>query len=222
MVRENVESVRRRIIRAAESAGRDPSGVCLIAVTKTVSADKIGEAIACGVLDLGENRVQEAQAKQQEISAAGLRWHLIGHLQKNKAKFAAELFDQIHSLDSVELLEILERIAPRPLDILIQVNISGEATKQGISPEKAAFFAERLIQCKNLRWTGLMTIAPYSDDPEAARPVFRALRQLRDSLQQKYGRPLGLSMGMSGDFEAAVQEGSTAVRVGSAIFGERK
>ncbi len=220
MVRNKIESVRRRIVQAAESAGRDPAGVRLIAVTKTVPVDRIKEAIACGITEIGENRVQEAQAKRLEIGPA-VRWHLIGHLQKNKTKFAIELFDQIQSLDSVELLELLERAAQRPLDTLIQVNISGEKTKQGVAQDQVELLADRLTQCKHLRWTGLMTIAPYSNDPEAARPVFRALRQLRDSLQQKYSRPLGLSMGMSGDFETAVQEGATAVRVGSAIFGER-
>jgi pyridoxal phosphate enzyme (YggS family) len=221
MVCEKIESVRRRMARAAESAGRDPSGVRLIAVTKTVAVGAIREAVACGITEIGENRVQEAQAKKPEIGSA-VCWHLIGHLQKNKAKFAVELFDQIHSLDSVELLEILERTAQKPLDILIQVNVSGEVTKQGVAPNQVALLADRLVQCKKLRWTGLMTMAPYSADPETARPVFRALRELRDSLQQQYRRPLGLSMGMSGDFEVAIQEGAGWVRVGSAIFGERE
>ena len=217
MIAENLRRVRERIDAAARSAGRDPSEVRLICVTKGITAQRIREAVAAGVREIGENRVQEAEEKRWDLGP-GLKWHLIGRLQSNKAKLAAQLFDVIHSADSLDLVEELEKRAGRKLEVLIQVNVSGEATKGGCRPEEAAKLAEAVLKCKNLRWSGLMTMAPYSEDPESARPVFRKLRELRDKL----GNPkLDLSMGMSGDFEAAVREGATMVRVGTAIFGER-
>lgn len=216
MVKDNLDRVRERVSQAARAAGRDPADVRLICVTKGVSVERIREAVAAGVREIGENRVQEAQEKKEKVS--DLRWHLIGRLQRNKAKLAVELFDVIHSVDSLELLEELEKRADRKLEVLIQVNVSGEATKGGCRPEEAEVLAEAALKGKNLRWSGLMTMAPYGEDPEAARPVFRKLRELRDRLQTRFGVKLDLSMGMSGDFETAVQEGATMVRVGTAIF----
>ncbi len=219
VVGQNLERVRERIAAAACSAGRDPSGVRLICVTKGIPVERIREAVAAGIREIGENRVQEAQEKQPALGR-DLRWHMIGRLQRNKAKFAVELFDVIHSVDSLELIEALERFE-RGMDLLIQVNVSGEAAKGGCRPEKAAALAEVILKTKHLRWTGLMTMAPFSQNPEGARPFFRKLRELRDQLEERFGRKLDLSMGMSGDFEVAVQEGATMVRIGTAIFGER-
>ena len=220
MVGEKLEQVRQRIAEAARRAGRDPSGVRLIGVTKGVPVERIREAIACGMSEIGENRVQEAALKQSEIGRK-VRWHLIGHLQRNKAKMAAELFDVIHSVDSLELVERLGSLA-HPSEVLIQVNISGEATKHGCWPEEAEKLAEAVMKTKYLKWVGLMTMAPYSENPEDSRPVFRQLRQFRDQLQKRFSNAplqLGLSMGMSQDFEVAVEEGATMVRIGTAIFG---
>jgi len=211
--------VRERIVAAARSAGRDPAEVRLICVTKGVPVERIREALAAGVQEIGENRVQEAERKHLELGA-GLRWHLIGQLQRNKAKHAAGLFDTIHSVDSPELIQALEK-QERKLEILIEVNVSGEASKGGCRPEEAALLAAAVRKAEHLQWTGLMTMAPYSENPEDARPVFRRLRELRDRLEKEFGLKLGLSMGMSGDFEPAVQEGATLVRIGTAIFGER-
>ena len=232
MVKENWDRVRERVSQAARAAGRDPLEIRLICVTKGVPVERIREAVAAGVREIGENRVQEAQEKRVLLGTVPfgdsplLRWHLIGRLQRNKAKLASQLFDAIHSVDSLDLVEELEkqlmlRQAQHErgaLEVLIQVNISGEATKGGCRPEEAEALAEAAMKGKNLRWSGLMTMAPYSEDPEAARPVFRQLRELRDRLQARFGVKLGLSMGMSGDFETAVQEGATLVRVGTAIF----
>ncbi len=234
MVAEAVERVRRRIAEAARRAGRDPGGVRLVCVTKGVAGPSIEEAIAAGATDLGENRVQEAAAKRAELGTryaapgTGLRWHMIGHLQRNKAKLAAEMFDVVHSADSPELIHALDRAASeRSLELLIEVNISGEAAKHGCRPEEARRLAEEILRSRNLRWSGLMTMAPFSRDPEDSRSHFRKLRELRDKLQRELAgsRPggqagaLGLSMGMSGDFEVAVEEGATMVRIGTAIFG---
>ena len=239
MIGENLRRVRERIAAAARSAGRDPAGIRLICVTKGVSIERVREAAEAGGLEIGENRVQEAQEKQENMSTGykvpgtlpPVRWHLIGRLQRNKAKTAARLFDVIHSVDSAELIGTLEKEGTlrqaqheRPLEILIQVNVSGQATQGGCRPEEVEGLAEAILNSKNLKWTGLMTLAPYNRNPEEARPVFRRLREIRDHLEERFdeGHRLHLSMGMSGDFEAAVQEGATMVRIGTAIFGERK
>ena len=216
----------------------------LIGVTKGVAAAQVQEAIACGLTDLGENRVQEARAKQQalgfKLQASGssvqpvacslqpVRWHLIGHLQRNKAKHAVEFFDVIHSIDSVELATALQHQALQrrtTVDVLIQVNVSGEATKFGCRPQDIPALAEMLSRSEMVSLSGLMTIAPFADDPEAARPYFRRLRELRDELTANLRFPLDrlkLSMGMSGDFEVAIEEGTDIVRIGTAIFGARE
>ena len=230
MIEENLRRIRERIAVAARAAGRDPSEIRLLCVTKGVPVERIREAVAAGVREIGENRVQEAQRKKENMSTGykvpgtpglPLRWHLIGRLQRNKAKLAVELFDCIHSVDSVQLVEALAQ-GDRRLEVLIQVNVSGEAAKGGCRPEEAQALAAAVLKAKNLKWAGLMTMAPYSENPEEARPVFRGLRELRDRLGERFGLRLDLSMGMSGDFETAVQEGATMVRVGAAIFGERR
>lgn len=242
-LRDQLDLVRRRIQAAARRCGRPAEAVTLVGVTKGMPADVIRQAVALGVADLGENRVQEAQAKQialgWELGAQGLgpqpsapspqpvRWHLIGHLQRNKAKLAAELFDVVHSVDSLALIDTLSRqthARPQPLEVLIQVNVSGEPAKFGCRPEEAAGLTRAVQQAKPLTLRGFMTLAPFSERPEDARPHFRRLRQLRDdvlaacSLPPEAGR---LSMGMSHDFEVAIEEGADLVRIGTALFGPR-
>ena len=220
-----MDEVRRRIAGAASRSGRNPLEIRLIGVTKTLSAAVAREAVDLGLEDLGENRIQEARDKVPDVGREAARWHLIGHLQRNKAGKAVELFDWIHSLDSEEVAEAVSRRAAAagvvPY-VLLEVNVSGEASKHGVSPGDAPRVAERVAALQGIEFAGFMTIAPYSDRAEDARPHFAALRELRDSLQSRLGRPLPhLSMGMSGDFEIAVEEGSTMVRVGTALFGPR-
>ncbi|HMQ31216.1 MAG TPA: YggS family pyridoxal phosphate-dependent enzyme [Chloroflexaceae bacterium] len=235
-VAERLARVRERIAMAAARAGRNPAAITLVAVTKTHPPALIAEAVAAGATDLGENRVQEAAAKIPALAGAlSPRWHLIGHLQRNKARPAAELFDLIHSVDSLRLAEALARHAApdRRLPVLLQVNVSGEASKEGFDlpggpANRAGLDAllpavEGILALPGLEVRGLMTIAPIGPTPEAARPTFAALRELRDELARRYASALWgeLSMGMTDDFEAAIAEGATIVRVGRAIFGER-
>lgn len=226
MLHDQLAGVRRRIQQACQRCARDPQSVRLIGVTKGVSLEIIREAVSLGLTELGENRVQETRQKQMALgSEFWARWHLIGHLQRNKAKDAVELFDVIHSVDSLAVAEAIERhaaIRSRRIDVLIQVNVSEEVTKFGCKPDDAPALAKAIGQLPQLALTGLMTLAPFSDDPEQARPHFRRLRELRDELQQQLiDAPLFLSMGMSQDFEVAIEEGADLVRVGTAIFGAR-
>jgi pyridoxal phosphate enzyme (YggS family) len=224
-VAQNLEEVRGAIADAARRAGRDPSAVRLVAVSKTVDLDRIRAAMDAGQDLFGENYLQEARDK---IAALGRRvgWHLVGHLQSNKAKGAVELFDLIHAVDRLKLAEALDAAAARlgkVQDVLIQVNQGGEATKSGVAPEAAPALLQEVARLPHLRVLGLMTMPPWLPDPEAVRPYFRDLRELRDHLRGLTGLPLTeLSMGMSGDFAVAVEEGATLVRVGTAIFGERR
>jgi len=221
-VSDNLKTVEARICAACENAGRDRKDVRLIAVSKRKPAEAVLEAAAAGQILFGENRVQEAQAKIPQCPP-NLHWHLIGHLQSNKAKFAASgLFRMIHSVDSEKLLHALDAHAAVPLPVLLQVNISGEGSKSGCAPEEAASLIEIANKCSQVEVHGLMTIPPFTPDPEKARAHFSNLRKLRDELQQSTGTPLPeLSMGMSNDFEIAIEEGSTFVRVGTSIFGSR-
>lgn len=221
----------------ARQAGRDPAEITLVAVTKTHPPELVAEVIAAGAGDLGENRVQEAAIKIPALAAKGHspRWHLIGHLQRNKARLAAQLFQLVHSVDSLRLAEALARqVAPgRRLPILLQVNVSGESSKEGFDlpggPQNQGGLdallpeVEAILALPQLEVRGLMTIAPLVEAPERARPTFEALRLLRDELARRYPPALWqeLSMGMTDDFEAAIAEGATIVRVGRAIFGER-
>ncbi len=221
----NLRQVRERIARAAERAGRDPAEVTLVAVTKTVPVEVIRLAYDLGLRDFGENRVEEALPKARELPS-DIRWHCIGHVQRRKARLAVELSHLLHSVDSVRLAERLQRFCEdldRDLPILLEVNISGEETKYGFRPEEVAGAIPEIAACGRLHIQGLMTIAPLVADPEEARPCFRALREMRDALAAQYP-DLGwqhLSMGMTGDFEVAVEEGATLVRIGQALFGPR-
>ncbi len=220
----NLEEVHRRINAAAHRARRDPAGVRLVAVSKKVDLERLRLAVAAGHHLFGENYVQEAKGKITALGP-GLSWHLVGHLQTNKAKEAVALFDLIHTVDRLKLAQALDKAAAgagRTQEVLIQVNLAGEETKSGAAPEAVPDLLREVARLPCLRATGLMTMPPWFADPEAVRPYFRALRELRDRLQQATGLTLPeLSMGMSGDYEVAVEEGATLVRVGTAIFGER-
>jgi len=215
-----VARVRARLAAAASRSGRKSEDITLVAVTKGVSLERIREAVAAGIADLGESRVQEAAPKIAALGAP-VRWHLVGHLQRNKAARAAALFEVIHSVDSAAVLAALGRRAPRPLDVLLQVKLAGEGGRHGVPAEALAALARQAVGLPGVRIVGLMTIAPPSRDPEAVRGVFRRLRELRGELGRLIGPLPHLSMGMSDDFEVAVEEGATMVRIGRAIFGPR-
>ena len=225
---DKIKDTYRKISSAAIRSGRNPFDVKLIAVTKTVDAGRIKEAIGLGLRVFGENRVQEAKEKISSLSChvadCKLEWHMIGHLQKNKARAAVRLFDVIHSVDSAGLAEELNACAVREGKIqrvLIEVKLSGEETKYGISKKDLMDFIKVVSGMKNLKLEGLMTLPPF-DEPESARPFFRELRELRDKAESHgYGLP-ELSMGMTNDFESAILEGATMVRIGTGIFGERR
>ncbi len=218
-----VARVRARIAEAAARRGRRPEEVTLLAVTKGVDLGPIRDAVACGITDIGENRVQEAAPKVAALGPVA-RWHMVGHLQRNKVKTATSLFKVIQSLDSQRLAAEISRQVIAPIDVLVQVNVAGEAQKYGIPPEAVPPTVAAVTALSGIRVVGLMTIAPLTEDPETVRPIFRRLRELRDALApvRSAHHPLReLSMGMSEDFEVAVEEGATLVRIGRAIFGER-
>jgi pyridoxal phosphate enzyme (YggS family) len=223
-IRENLLRVMERIEKAAQRVGRDPKEIRLVAVSKTVEAARVKEAIEAGVSILGENYVQEAQKKIEEIGKP-VAWHFIGHLQSNKAKYAVRLFDMIHSIDSLTLAEELNRRAEQVgqvTKVMIEVNISGEATKFGTDEGLLFGIARGILNLGNLSLEGLMTMPPYFDSPEMSRPYYIKLRDLKEKMVKEGISLKELSMGMSNDFEIAVEEGATYVRVGTAIFGERK
>ncbi len=223
-IAHHLAAVREQIASAAAHAGRDPATVRLVAVSKTHPAEAVAAAAATGQRIFGESRVQEARDKIPACPP-GLDWHFIGHLQKNKVRQALPLFTFFHSIDSAPLAQAIDRIAGetgKPVEGLLEVNISGEETKHGFNPEQLRSEFAALARLPHLHIRGLMTMAPYSDNPEDARPVFRALRELRDELRAGHNDPLPeLSMGMSGDFVPAIEEGATLVRIGSSIFGAR-
>ena len=222
-IEERLAAVRRRIETAAARSGRPGSAVTLVAVSKTMPAAAIREAVSAGVKILGENRVQEAREKIEALPGAA-EWHLIGHLQTNKAKLAVGLFDCIHSLDSVRLAQELGRHAEeagRPLRCLVEVNVGEEAQKSGVDAAEVRPLLEAARRLPHLSVQGLMTIPPFLPDPESVRPFFRRLRDLRDRLESEGWTLPDLSMGMSHDFEVAIEEGATLVRIGTAIFGSR-
>lgn len=213
----NIRSVREQIFRAAERAGRDPESVTLMAVTKGVGADAIKEAVDEGILDLGENRVQEASEKLPDLFAAGrVRRHMIGHLQTNKVKPAVSLFDEVHSVDSLRLAQKINEEAQKAgkiVPVYLEINVSGETSKYGLVPGTIPDVLSSVRELSSIKVVGLMTMAPYSADPQDSRPYFRALAGLASSAGLS-----GLSMGMSGDFIVAIEEGATIIRVGRAIF----
>lgn len=227
-IRERLALVRQRIARAAQRAGRQAKNVTLIAVSKTFDSVIVRQAIDAGARDLGENRVQEAVSKIEQVGRANIRWHLIGHLQSNKAQQAVETFDVIHTVDSRRLVERLDRYAGeakrRPV-VLLQVDLAREPTKSGADEAELPAIVEALDSAHNLDFKGLMVLPPFFDSPEQTRGYFRRLRELLESFNSNRAperRLTELSMGMSHDFEVAIEEGSTMVRVGTAIFGERK
>ncbi len=223
---ENLAHVRARIVEAAQRVGRDPAEVTLVAVSKTKPLELVEMAYNLGVTDFGENRVQEALPKIEHFHPQGLHWHLIGHLQSNKAGKVVGPFSCIHSVDSLHLAQVLSRHAQEQgisLSILLQVNVAGEISKEGISPTEARTVAKQIAALPSLQIEGLMTVAPLVSNPEEVRPVFRELRLLRDHLHDEIpaGSWTQLSMGMTDDYAIAIEEGATLVRVGRAIFGQR-
>ncbi|MEA2205367.1 MAG: dependent protein [Blastocatellia bacterium] len=220
--------MRLQIASAVERSKRAPEDVTLVVVTKTHPPGIVKNAIAAGVTDLGENRIQEADEKIAAVGRNAARWHLIGHLQSNKARRAVTLFDLVHSLDSAELARRLDRMCEEEgraeLPVLVQLNLAGEKTKSGIAVRDLSKVVEAVTACKHLRLSGLMTVPPFFADSEMARPLFRRLRELRDELKAQgvfAAGPGELSMGMTHDFPVAIEEGATLVRIGTAIFGER-
>jgi PLP dependent protein len=226
-ISSNINAIKQRIAAAAKRAGRDPLSIKLMAVTKTVPPERILKALEAGLTMLGENYVQEAKDK---IAAIGdhAQWHMIGHLQTNKAKYAVKLFDCVHSVDRLELAQELDKRAGqinRKLNVLIEVNVSGEESKSGIEKTQVLELVRQVAPFPNLAVRGLMTMAPYSDNPENSRPYFKALRDLRDVINRVDIASISmeeLSMGMTDDFEVAIEEGATIIRVGRAIFGKRQ
>ncbi|MFN2576977.1 MAG: YggS family pyridoxal phosphate-dependent enzyme [Pyrinomonadaceae bacterium] len=229
LLNERIDRVRARIIDSSRRAGRSPEEITLVAVSKTHPVQAIQDALSMAVVDFGENRVQEAETKIPVIGRETARWHLIGHLQSNKARRAVELFDVIHSLDSASLAIRLNRVCEEAnramMPVLIQLDLGHEATKTGVDEAELPGLVNAVQQSDRLQLIGLMTLPPFFDQAESARPYFRRLRELRDELQSSgaFGDAPGqLSMGMTHDFEIAIEEGATIVRVGTAIFGTRE
>ena len=227
-LRDRFADVHERIASAARAVGRLPEDITLVAITKTHPVETLQAAIDLGAKDLGENRVQEAEDKIIELGRDVVRWHLVGHLQTNKARRAVQLFDVIHSLDSTALAERLDRLCTeegkQSLDVLVQLDLAGEKTKSGIPATELPRLLSALQRCPRLHLSGLMTLPPYFEDPDCSRPFFKTLRDLRDELQADghFGAATGeLSMGMSHDFQVAIEEGATMIRVGTSLFGER-
>ncbi len=226
-IADNITTVMSRCASAAQRAGRDPLSIKLIVVTKTVDTERISEAVAAGALILGENRVQEAKEKIEKLGPIA-SWHLIGHLQTNKAKYAVKLFYLIHSVDSLDLAMEIDKQAAKigkVQDVLIEVSIAGERTKAGVPLEDAVALIKEAAKLKSISIKGLMTMPPFSDNPEDSRLHFKRLHELSERIANEHIPGVSmkeLSMGMSGDFEVAIEEGATMVRVGTSIFGERK
>lgn len=231
-MKERIKEILNRINKAASSCNRKPESVQIVAVTKTVPAERIREAVASGISFIGESYIQEARNKYDLLSDTPVSWHFIGHLQTNKAKYAVKMFDLIHSVDSFKLAEELDIQAKKinkVQNILIQINIGREETKSGINEEDIPDFIKEAAQFQNIAVKGLMVIPPFFDDPEIVRPYFSSLRILQGKIKNSLVSDAlwsisvdELSMGMSGDFEVAIEEGSTLVRIGTAVFGERK
>lgn len=228
MTSANIENIRQRIARRCAKNGRKPEEVTLVAVSKTFPAEAVAQAVGAGILDIGENYVQELLEKREKLPSDNIRWHFIGHLQSNKVKYIAPWIHMIHAVDSRSVAGEIDRRgakAGRVIDILLEVNTTGEDSKFGVAPEEAPALVRSLEELNSLRIAGLMTIGPFLPDPEDSRPMFRMLRQLRDEIaatRQANAPMQQLSMGMTGDFEVALDEGATLIRIGTAIFGSRK
>jgi len=227
MIRDNLFYLKERIARACAKIGRDPATITLVAVTKTRTAREIRETLEAGVTDIGENRIQEAVIKYEELitselAARTIKWHMVGHLQTNKVKEAVRIFDLIHSVDSIRLAQEIDKQAARInkiQDILIEVKTSPEATKFGLKPDELVRIIEEIAKLKNINMNGLMTIAPVAEYPEESRPYFKMLRELKDKINPLTNNQLTvLSMGMTDDFEVAIEEGADIIRLGRAIF----
>jgi pyridoxal phosphate enzyme (YggS family) len=227
-LQNRLANVKERIRQAAESSNRAATSIRLVAVSKTISAEVVGAAIEAGVTDLGENYIQEARDKINTLITSPVNWHFIGHLQSNKAKYAVRMFDLIHSVDSFKLANELDKYAKKNnkvQSVLIQVNVAREDTKSGVYKEDTIQVLKDISRLENISVKGLMTMPPYFNAPEKVRPFFAALRELRDQITKEAIPNISmeeLSMGMTGDFEAAIQEGATMVRIGTAIFGDRR
>jgi len=223
-ISENVVRVRERLVAAAARGGRNPAAIALVAVTKTLGAAVVREVVAAGVPDIGENRVQELLAKQDELTGLECRWHLVGPLQRNKAGKVVGRVDLVHAIDGVRIAQTLNRVCSERgvrMPILLEVNTSGEASKHGVAPAAARAAADEIARCEWLDWRGLMTIGPLSGGD--TRACFRMLARLSEELRAATGKELPiLSMGMSDDFEVAIEEGSTMIRLGRCITGERR
>src|SRR5256885_1023821 len=221
---ENLASIRRRMAAACARAGRDPASVTLLAVSKGMPPDTVREAAEAGLTLFGENRVQEGRAKIP-LCPGRLRWHLIGHLQSNKCRDAVQSFEMIQSVDSIDLAREIQKWADKQaktMPVLLEVNLAGESTKFGFKPDQVLAQLESVNALPRLEIQGLMTVAPWTQTPDRVRPIFRQLRELKEGCEARLGAPLPhLSMGMSGDFEVAIEEGSTVVRLGTALFGPR-
>ncbi len=227
MIRDNIETIRRRIEAACIKSHRSPAEITLLAVAKTFPAEAVREAVEMGVADVGENYVQELLDKRQQLDSGSIRWHFIGHLQSNKVKYIAPWIHLIHSVDNTALAGELDKragLAGRRLDVLVEVNTTEEVSKFGVKPDAVAEFVCNLAGFRNISIAGLMTIGPFLPDPEGSRPMFRMLRELKDQIGrvgQSNVSMKHLSMGMTGDFEVAIEEGATIVRIGTALFGKR-
>ena len=227
IIRKNIAMVRERIEKAARLTGRDPKEITILAATKSVDTKKIQEAVKAGITTFGENYVQEAVKKVKDLqgSKKDVYWHFIGHLQKNKAKDAVKFFNTIETVDSIELAKELNKRAEKKLSVLIQVNLSKEKTKGGVTEHEALVLARELAKLENISLRGLMTIPPFFENPEMSRPYFTELRRLAEKIRREAIPNVimkELSMGMSHDFDVAIEEGATIIRVGTAIFGERQ
>jgi pyridoxal phosphate enzyme (YggS family) len=228
MIAENVARIRERIRKACERSGRNAEDVRLVAVSKTFEASLIGEAVEAGLQDIGENLVQELRQKREALNNPGIRWHFVGHLQSNKVKYIADFIHLIHSLDHWSVAEEIDKRGAklgRVIEALVEVNTSGEKTKFGLHPDATLGFVKSISELRNLKLKGLMTIGPFLPNPEDSRPAFRILRELRHEIEQERIENVEmreLSMGMTNDFEVAIEEGATIIRLGTAIFGPRK
>jgi len=226
MITQNLALVKERIEKAAKRAGRNPAEIRLVCVTKTATANQLQEAISSGISDIGENRVKDALLKYDSLGeqARGIKWHMIGHLQTNKVKKCLQIFDTIHSLDSINLADEIDKQAKslgKRIDCLVQVNVSGEDSKYGISPEETEAFIRKVSFFSNIHIAGLMTMAPFVDNPEQVRPFFKKIYSLKESLRKmdiSNTDVKDISMGMTQDFDVAIEEGATFVRIGTAIF----
>jgi len=224
MVAENIKNIRQRVVSACCRVHRNPEEITIIAVTKTLSVDKIKEVIQAGIYDIGENYVQEIRQKFVEVPDIKVKWHFIGHLQSNKIKYIGNRIHMIHTVDSLSLGEQLSKWSEknnRTLNVLVEVNTTGEENKFGVTPDETAILVKELFKISNLNVKGLMTMGPFLPDPESSRPMFRTLYNLRKSLEADGFKLPVLSMGMTNDFEVAIEEGATMVRLGTAIFGSR-